>query len=199
MDARGVGMYNTAKLGFRVFNVLAQAINQVLMPAVSRLHAAHRDRDVVVLFEKSVCFLSLGLIPVCLGLIAVTGPLWQALFGVRYLDAVPAFQILVAGAMFLPFSSVASPFLTALGELRSLLWITWAGLVLGIVAALAWIPAYGPAGAALATTAAAAFGMVARAVVLRRRLGFRFRDIAARSRDAWAFAVRRWRALPPTA
>jgi O-antigen/teichoic acid export membrane protein len=192
MDAPGVAAYGAARLLFRVFNVLGQAVNQVLMPAVARLHAEARSGDLRALFEKSVCFLALGLVPTGVALVLATGPLLHPLFAGRYDDAVLPFQILVAGALvWLPLASVGSAFLTGMGHLRALLWITWAGVVLGIVLAFVWTPRFGPPGAAAAAAVAAVAGMVLRAAVLRPALGFRFRSLVARSRDVTQFARRR--------
>jgi O-antigen/teichoic acid export membrane protein len=199
MDARGVASYQVAKLFFRVFNVLAQAINQVLMPLVSRLHVAGRQRDVRVLYEKSVCFLHLALLPILAGLVVLAPQLYRLFFGDRYAASIPVFRILVASAATLPFASVGSPFLVGLGRVRSLVWITWLGTGLGIGLALLWIPRLGPTGAALAVLVAAVAGMVARTWVLRRILGFGLVDVAARTRDAVAFARRRLGfSRPPT-
>lgn len=195
MDARGVAAYGTAKLLFRGFNVLAQSISQVVMPTVSRLHSTGRRTDLRVLFEKSVCFLHLGVVPACIGLVVLARPLLDLLFEGRYGDSVLPFQILVTSALTLPFASVGSPFLIGLGRVGTLLWITWAGVLLGLGLALLWIPRAGPVGAASALGVAAVFGMVARTVVLRRILGFRTAGIVSRWRDVLAL-VRR---LPGTA
>jgi O-antigen/teichoic acid export membrane protein len=188
MDASGIATYNAAKMIFRVFNALAQAVNQVMMPLVSRLENAERRTDLRILFEKSVCFLSLGIGPLCILLILGTGPLLGLLFAGRYTESVRPLQILVASALTLPLATVGSAYLVGLGELRSLTWMTWMGVFIGLGLAAVWIPVYGPSGAALATLIAAVFGMVVRTWVLRRQLGFRLVDIAARSRDAWQFA-----------
>ena len=165
-----------------------------MMPLVSRLEAAGRREDLGVLFEKSVCFLTLGLWPVCILLVAGTGPLLDLLFAGRYADSVRPLQILVASAMTLPLATVGSSYLTGLGHLRNLTWMTWAGVALALGLAMAWIPQYGPSGAAAATLVAAVFGMVVRTLFLRRRLGFRLAGIAGRTGDAMAFVRhRRWR------
>jgi O-antigen/teichoic acid export membrane protein len=190
LDTGGVASYNLAKQLFRVFNVLAQAINQVLLPVVSRLQAAARPGDLRVLFEKSVCFLTLALLPCCALLAALTGPVLDLLFRGRYADCVPVFQILVASALALPLASVGSSFLVGLGRLGSLLVITWTGLALGIALTLLWIPRWGASGAALAVLVAAAYGAATRAWVLRSILRFRLRDVAWRTRDVVAFARR---------
>jgi O-antigen/teichoic acid export membrane protein len=191
MDAPAIASYHVAKLFFRVFNVLAQAINQVLMPLVSRLQAEKRERDLRVLYEKSVCFLYLALIPIIAALLLLAPQIYRVFYGALYADSIPAFRILVAGALVLPFASVGSPFLFGLGHVRSLLWITWAGMSVGVGLALAWIPRYGPEGAALALLVSSVVGMVARTEVLRKILGFRLRDVAARRRDATSFLRRR--------
>ncbi len=188
LDPRGVAAYGAARMLFRAFNVLAQAITQVMMPAVSRLHATGRRDDLRVLFEKSVCFLTLALVPLCLLLIVATGPILELLFHGRYTASVPVFQILVAGALTLPLASVGSPFLVGLGRLRTLLWITWSGLGLAVALMLWWIPRFGPRGAAAAAAVAALYGMVVRAAVLRPALGYTWAGIAARTSDVSAFA-----------
>ena len=179
MDASGVAAYNAAKMLFRAFNALAQAVNQVLMPLVSRLEAAGRQDDLRVLYEKSVCFLSLGLWPLCLLLVAVANPLLDALFAGRYADSVLPLQILVASALTLPLATIGSSYLVGLGHLRSLTWMTWAGVAIALALAAAWIPSAGPSGAAAATLVAAVFGLVVRTAALQRRLGFRLAGIAA--------------------
>lgn len=189
MDKPGLAAYLAAKMLFRGFNLVAQALNQVLMPTVAKLQAERRTADLVALFEKSVCFVTLALVPVCAGLYFGTGWLLDALLDGRYREAVPAFRILVLSALTLPVASVGSSFLTGLGRLRSLLWITWTGLLLGAGLCVWWIPAHGPEGAAAATAVAAVFGMVARAAVLRRDVPFRFWGIVLRVRDAAAFAA----------
>ena len=192
MDAAGLAAYNAARLLFRVFNVLAQAINQVLMPAVSRLEAAGRRDDLRVLFEKSVCFLSLLLFPACVGLVVVSPVLLDLLFGGRYGDSVPVFQILVASALALPLATVGSAVLTGLGRLRALVWMTWAGVTLGLAMLLVWTPRWGPVGAAAATLVAGVFGAVVRTLVLRGELGFTWRSMALRVGDVSAYARRRF-------
>jgi O-antigen/teichoic acid export membrane protein len=192
MDAPGVAAYGAARQLFRVFNVLAQALNQVLMPVAARLHATDRRHDLRVLFEKSVCFLALVLVPGCLLLALATGPLFDLFFGGRYRDAVRPFQILVVGALVsLPLASVASPLLIGMGRLRTLAWITWAGLGLAIALVFAWTPAHGPQGVAAAVAVAAVFGMLVRAWVLRPLLGYSLGGIWSRRRDALAFARER--------
>jgi len=195
MDKPGLAAYLAAKMLFRGFNLVAQALSQVLMPTVAKLHAERRVADLAVLFEKSVCFATLAVVPVCALLYFGTGWILDVLLEGRYREAVPAFRILVLSALTLPVASVGSPFLTGLGRLRTLLWITWAGLALGVGLAVWWIPDHGPEGAAAATAVAAVFGMVARAWVLRRDVPYRVRGTVLRVRDAWAFAARARRAV----
>ncbi len=196
MEPRAVASYHVAKLFFRVFNVLAQAINQVLMPLVSRLHATGRREDLRVLYEKSVCFLHLALIPLLAILIFAAPQVYSLFYGERYTDSIPVFRILVASALALPFASVGSPFLIGLGRLRTLVWITWLGTTLGVTLAFGWIPGHGAAGAAAAVFVSAMVGMVARTWVLRGDLGFTLRSVAWRTRDAIAFVERRLRSVP---
>jgi hypothetical protein len=65
------------------------------------------------------------------------------------------------------------------------------GVVLALALTALWVPRWGPTGAAAATFVAAFFGMAARAAVLRPVLGFEWRGILGRTRDAFQFARRR--------
>ena len=191
MDAPAVASYHVAKQFFRIFNVLAQAIAQVLMPLVSRLQSSGRDDDVRVLYEKSVCFLHLALVPVIAALIVAAPWIYGLFYGPRYADSVGVFRLLTLSALTLPFASVGSPFLIGLGRVRSLLWITWSVVGVGVGLAFWWIPAHGAMGAAAALAVAALVGMLLRTWVLQRILGFALRDVAGRLGDATAFLRRR--------
>ena len=197
MEPRAVASYHVAKLFFRVFNVLAQAIYQVLMPLVSRLHATGRRGDLRVLYEKSVCFLYLALVPLIVILILAAPQVYALFYGTRYSDSIPVFRILVASALALPFASVGSPFLIGLGRMPTLVWITWLGTILGVALAFGWIPARGAEGAAAAVFVSAMVGMVARTWVLKSDLGFTLTSVAWRTRDALAFVERRLRSVRP--
>jgi O-antigen/teichoic acid export membrane protein len=193
MEPRAVASYQVAKLFFRAFNVLAQAINQVIMPLVSKLHAEGRQRDLRILYEKSVCFVHLGVVPLVVVLLLLAPQVYQLFYGERYAESIPVFRILVASALALPFASIGSPFLVGLGRLRSLMWITWLGMGVAVGLAFWWIPAFGAVGAAAALLVAAIVGMVGRTVVLRRILGFTLWDVARRVQDARAFVQRQLR------
>jgi len=193
MQPSAVASYQVAKLFFRGFNVLAQAINQVIMPLVSKLQAERRMRDLRILYEKSVCFLHLGVVPLLVLLLWLAPQIYSLFYGGRYVESIPVFRILVVSALTLPFASVGSPFLVGLGRLRSLLWITWLQMSIGVGLAFWWIPRFGARGAASAILVAAFVGMVTRTGVLRSILGFRLRDIASRVHDARAFLQRQLR------
>jgi len=184
LDASGVAAYGTAKLFFRGFNQLAQSIVQILMPLVSRLQAAQRTDDLRVLYEKSVCFLALALVPICAVLWLFTEPLLRLFVGERGADSVPVLRWLVVSALALPGASVGSPFLLGMGRVRTLFVITWSGLLVWFLGALVGLHHHGAAGGAAAVCVAAMFGLAARTWVLQRALGFRLRDVAGRWRDA---------------
>ena len=190
LDAPGVAAYGTAKIFFRGFNQLAQSISQILMPLVSRLHVTSRRDDLRILYEKSVCFLTLAVVPVCAGLFLLAEPLLRLFVGERGGESAPVLRWLVVSALALPGASVGSPFLLGMGRVRALFVITWLGLLVWFASALLGLHHHGAAGGAAAVCVAAMFGLVARTWVLQRDLGFRLRDVAGRWRDASA-AIRR--------
>jgi O-antigen/teichoic acid export membrane protein len=193
----GVASYQAAKLFFRVFNVLSQAINQVTMPLVSRLQAQARSLELRALYEKGVWFLHLVLVPTVILLILLAKPLYGLFYGQRYSDSVPVFRILVLGALMLPWISVGSSFLMGLGKVRQLALHNWMGTAVAVVAALVWMPRFGAEGAAWAATSGRLVLMLAITRVLVPQLGVRLRDLPRRTADATAAVRQAWNRLQP--
>jgi O-antigen/teichoic acid export membrane protein len=191
----GVASYQAAKLFFRVFNVLSQAINQVTMPLVSRLQAQARTLELRALYEKGVWFLHLLLWPAVIGLLLLAHPLYTLFYGTRYADSVPVFRILVLGALMLPWISVGASFLMGLGRVRQLALHNWIGTGVAVVAALAWMPRFGAEGAAWAATCGRLVLMLAISRVLVPLLGVRLRDLPRRTADATAAVRQAWNRL----
>lgn len=193
----GVASYQAAKLFFRVFNVLSQAINQVTMPLVSRLQAQGRGVDLRALYEKGVWFLHLLLVPAVVLLLLLADPLYTLFYGERYADSVPVFRILVLGALLLPWISVGASFLVGLGRVRQLALHNWIATGIAVVAALLWMPRFGAAGAAWAATSGRLVLMLAISRVLVPHLGVRLRDLPRRTADATSAARQAWTRLRP--
>jgi O-antigen/teichoic acid export membrane protein len=191
----GVATYGAAKLFFRAFNVLSQAINQVTMPLVSRLQAEARQRDLRVLYEKGVWFLTLVLGPLVIVLMLLADPLYALFYGNRYDGSVPVFRILLLGALALPWISVGAPFLMGLGRVRQLAVHNWIGTAVAVLGALALMPRFGAAGAAWAVASGRLVLMVTLTRAVLPPLGVRLRDLPRRTRDATSVVQDAWRAL----
>jgi O-antigen/teichoic acid export membrane protein len=65
-------------------------------------------------------YMVLLVIPACLGLSVLSGPLLRVLYGVRYFDAAPVLMIAAALGMFAPLSNPATSLITAAGGQRRL-------------------------------------------------------------------------------
>lgn len=192
LEPRGVASYQTAKLFFRLYNVLSQAINQVTMPLVSKLQAEQRLPDLRVLYEKGVWFLTLLLVPGAVLLMLLAGPLYALFFGERYVESVPVFRILVLGSITLPWISIGAPFLMGMGQVRKLAVHNWIGTSVAIVLALWWMPRWGAEGAAWASTCGRLVLMVTLTAVLASQLGVRLTHLPRRTADVTAMVRQLW-------
>jgi O-antigen/teichoic acid export membrane protein len=192
LQEQGVASYGAAKLFFRLFNVLSQAINQVTMPLVSKLQAEKRHAELRVLYEKGVWFLTLVLVPGVILLMALAGPLYALFYGERYVDSVPVFRILLLGALALPWVSIGAPFLMGLGQVRKLAVHNWIATLVAIALALWWMPLLGAQGAAWATTGGRLVLMLTLTSLLAPQLGVRLRDLPRRTGDITALVRQLW-------
>jgi O-antigen/teichoic acid export membrane protein len=110
-----VGVYNPAKNLFRFFEQAFDAVVTLLYPAAVRMHSQHRIEDMQILVTKAISF---TLIPTIVAIIvlelgASNVIVW--LLGEQYADAVTHFNILIIGAIGMPFGLMASV-IAAMGQ-----------------------------------------------------------------------------------
>jgi O-antigen/teichoic acid export membrane protein len=132
--------------------------------------SAKAGRNVAHLFWR---YLVLLVLPVCLGLAALSGPLVRILYGVQYYEAAPVLLLAAALSMFAPLASPATSLVTAAGGQGRL--VRW-----GLLAAVAtvaldyWLVRhYAAMGGALANGLGQAISTIGTIVIARRYVGFR--------------------------
>ena len=91
------------------------------------------------------------LIPVCLGGVALSGPIISVFFGSKYLTSAAVLDIMIWSILFIGVSSVFNGYLTALQDRKSLIASAFAASVIGLFAAPVLIKLYGVYGGAAAS------------------------------------------------
>ena len=132
--------------------------------------SAKAGRNVAHLFWR---YLVLLVLPVCLGLAALSGPLVRILYGVQYYEAAPVLILAAALSMFAPLASPATSLVTAAGGQGRL--VRWG--LLAAVATIAldyWLVRYHAAmGGALANGLGQVISTIGTIVIARRYVNFR--------------------------
>jgi len=171
-DIRQVAFYSVA-FGLSLFPVgligpFARAAGVSVFAEHGR--SSQAGRHVAHLYWR---YLLLLILPACLGLSILSGPLVRILYGVRYVDAVPVLMVAAALSMFAPLASPATSLVTASGGQGRL--VRW-----GLLAAVAtivldyWLVRYHAAmGGALANGLGQAISTISIIVIARKEVDFR--------------------------
>ena len=131
-----VGVYNPAKNLFRFFEQAFDAAVTLIYPAAVRMYSQHRMDDMQILVTKAISF---TLIPTVIAIIvlelgASNVIVW--LLGEQYVDAVTHFNILIIGALGMPFGLMASV-IAAMGHSTTVVRYSAIGLVFSMATLLA--------------------------------------------------------------
>lgn len=149
-----VGVYAIAVLLAQTLTPIPNAIQRVTAPATATLYGKGDItgiRKIIFSTMKKTFFISIGVAVS----IALAG---QYLIAVLFTDAyllsyTPLLILLIGHSIFAPYSAVGST-LASIGKVDLLFWLTAISAILNIVLNFTFIPLFGIAGAALATTIA---------------------------------------------
>ncbi len=134
-STRAVGMYNAAKMLYRVFETGADAATWLLYPTAVRLLHQNREKELGTVIAKALvvqCVVAL----LCVGVLELGGTsLLVGFLGNRYAETTAIFNVMAFGALFLPFAMIQSVHL-ALHRVDRLLWITALSVGAALVAYL---------------------------------------------------------------
>jgi|GEM_PF-5470053 O-antigen/teichoic acid export membrane protein len=171
-DIRQIGFYSVA---FSLSLIPPQIVGPFSRAAGVSVFAeqgrsAKAGRHVTYLYWR---YLVLLVLPVCLGLAALSGPLVRILYGVQYYEAAPVLLLAAALSVFAPMASPATSLITAAGGQGRL--VRWG--LLSAVATIAldyWLVRYYAAmGGALANGLGQAISTIGTIVIARQYVSFR--------------------------
>lgn len=139
-----IGNYRVATNFAVLISFFTFPITTVLFPAFSKVDP-HKERHLLRnVFESSVKYTSIVLVPATIGLIVLSSSLINTLYGAKWVTAPTLLALIVTVNLFalLGYISLASLF-AALGETKLMLKLNLLSLAVGIPLAFILIPLYG--------------------------------------------------------
>jgi lipopolysaccharide exporter len=186
-----VAVYNSAKVFTRVFDMITQVVQMLVLPAVSRLSSQGDHPRLTALVEKAILFSTVMMIPVSLLFLFGPGLLVQILYGGRYAGAIPILQIFALLSFVVPLLAVGSNTLMGLGRAKVNFILGLQMLLVSVVAYLLCIPPLGGIGAAVGLVAASYIMAWMTAVRLNHEVPLSIRSVLQRWHDITMFLRQR--------
>lgn len=146
-----VGLYNIALPLSRFMPVPIHAMGFIYLPVVSQLYSQNNFKDMKKLYASVTKWTFFITLPVFLCMLFAPKAILNLLFGVKYIDASIALQLLVIGEFFHTFFGPNGMTMISLGRTNIILFCTLISALSNIILNLLLIPKYGLAGAAIAS------------------------------------------------
>ena len=135
-----MGLYSQAKkLGDVVYYTLPNVVVQVMFPVYSQMQTdVNRLREVLSMNVRVISFITF---PLMMLLIGIAAPLIEFLYGEKWNDSVPYFQLLCIGGLFVCLQNINYYAIAALGKSRILFYWSfykWGMLLLFMLIGMHW-------------------------------------------------------------
>lgn len=151
-DDTQVGYYTAASKFNKLSLGLLNSIIAVLLPRLSYYKQNNQKEKFLELCEKATCVVILLSIPMVVGLIGLAKPLVLLFSGNKYLEAVPAMNIISPVVFAISISTlIGSQIFPAINKEKITLVAISCGAITNVLINLIFIPKYGAKGAALGT------------------------------------------------
>lgn len=186
-----VAVYNAAKIFVRVYEMLAQVVQMLVLPASSLLSSRKDVASMKILTEKAILFFTVAALPVLI-LFLLGSPLFvRLLYSGRYSEAIPILQVFSLLSLAVPAMVVGSNILMGLGQVRKSFILGIHMLWISLVAYLLCIPWLGPIGAAIGGVVATYIVAWMTLYTLNVFVPIRAREILQRTSDIKGFLLSR--------
>jgi O-antigen/teichoic acid export membrane protein len=172
-----VAVYTVAKILWRFFSIFRQVVALLVLPGVSRLFAKKRTADISSVYEKTIAFSYLLLVPFGIAMVVLANPIIAIIYGERYLDSIPVLRVLALYAFFIAPTAIGSMLLTGISRPDAVFKIRWFSTLVNLSLCLACIPLWGPVGAATAVVASTAVSTVLTHREVINSVEFSFRHV----------------------
>jgi O-antigen/teichoic acid export membrane protein len=178
MGAVGVGIYNGAKMLFRGFYIIRDTMILFVFPATSKYHSRGEIGTLRIILEKSVSFLTLGLIP--LGIVLAIGApfIFHILYGVKYDASIPVFRALLLSILFFPMQTVFNAAMAGMGKIKEEFWIFTVSFIVNVIFSFALLAlTHNLVGAAVAFVVASGVQSVQLYLYIQKHVGLNDRQL----------------------
>lgn len=173
-----LGYYNAAVKLKSILVSLITSMGTVLLPRLSYYFEANKKEEFMRMISKALNFVLLLSLPLTIYFILFARESILFLSGESFLDAALAMQLITPTLLFIGLSNVLGiQIMVPTGKEKYVLISVIAGALIDFILNLFWIPKYGAAGAALATTMAELAVLITQAVMLRDILQSVYRDV----------------------
>jgi O-antigen/teichoic acid export membrane protein len=174
-----VGYYSASVRIKSILVSIVTSMGAVLLPRAS-YYVEHGELEQFrKITAKALNFVMLFATPVMLYFIYFAKEGIFLLSGENYAGAIIPMQLIMPTLLLIGLSNVLGiQILVPLGREKTVLWSIIAGAVVDVVLNILWIPAYGAAGAAAATTGAEAVVLAVQIVALRKETASAWRGVA---------------------
>jgi len=147
-NAAQVANYASARIFYRAFESVRDAVTTILYPAVARLHVQRRFAEMRVLVEKTMSFVLIAMIPVVVFCeLGGSAFLFHLFFGMKYDESIPIFNVLALFGLILPFI-LNFNVLTGLGESKPIFRIAIIASLASLIGNFILVPQFQAMGAA---------------------------------------------------
>lgn len=171
VDAKAVGIYRAVSQGAALVTLGLVAVNLVVAPQIARLWTRQQLADLQGLMVQSArAVLAMGA-PIALALMLLGRPILRFAFGPEFSAGVAPLAILAAGQVFNCATGLVGSLLIMTGHERDVVFRVSVAAILNVGLNLLLIPAFGLAGAALATSTTYVVWNVLLWLLVHRRVG----------------------------
>jgi len=147
-----VGLYNVAFSLAQFISMPLMAMVFIYLPIASRLYAQGNLKDMKALYISVTKWTFFFTLPIFLCMLLAPQIIIRLLFGIKYIEASTALQILTLGLFIHIFLGPNGTTLISLGKTNILLFCSIISAFVGIIIAVLLIPNYGIIGGAISTT-----------------------------------------------
>ncbi len=148
-----VGLYSAAQKIVQIIYVIPIIVGLALFPVMARL-ANKKDRKLRKIMEETIASTLMIGLPIMTGGIVLGRSIINLLFGVEYVGATLAFQILLPTILIIFPATIIAYAVFAYNKQRNFIGLLLFGTVANVILNIALIPKYGIEGSAVATIGA---------------------------------------------
>jgi stage V sporulation protein B len=169
------GIYNAAITVGRIPYYLFYALTIILLPTVSKATSSEDEKETEKLVSQSLRLMVMFLMPLCILISIYSVPVIRIFYSQKFAEAAGPMSIFVFGVGFLTVFYVLTFVLNGAGKVKVPMIISFAGLLVNIVATYFLIKSYALYGAVIGTSITSFIVMICILIYTYKYFGYLFR------------------------